>query len=125
MEDSIIAIIAAAAIGLIQLIAVANKKKKQQARTMQKWAEEEQYEAMESDLELEVEEVEEVSAPFMVKRMLKPHEEGGPMAKPVVSIAADEADLMGTADEEESLFEDFTPQKAILFSEVLKPKWNS
>ncbi|MCL2728084.1 MAG: hypothetical protein FWD56_06850, partial [Bacteroidales bacterium] len=97
----------------------------QQARTMQKWAEEEQYEAMDSDLELEVEEVEEVAAPIMVQRMARPQAKGTLQVKPMAVFAEDEIGAAEIKDEEASLFEDFTPQKAILFSEVLKPKWNS
>lgn len=135
MDESIIAIIAAVAIGIFQLVTSANKKKRERERIIQKWTEEEQTHVMNEwealgmvEMEEEMNEAKEVAAPQVIQRLFRPEEEGGPMAKPVLAVTEEEEESPITAapdDEMGSLWDDFTPQKAVLFSEVLNPKWNS
>ena len=138
MDDTIITIIAAAAIVLFQVVTSINKKKRareqQTARPQPEYYadfEMDEVEEMEKMDEVEgmeevkevVNRVEEVKNPMVVvprSRIFKPEEEGGPMAKPQAILLEETA-----VEEEESLLHDFTPQKAILFSEVINPKWNS
>ena len=138
MDDSIIAIIAAAVIGLTQFVVSANKKKKEKERMINRRIEQEYYAQREEGDEEEdsfymedpLQEV--LSSQFggeMPRRMLTPEEEGGPMAKPVFTIS--EAQPMEQKaeeyeEEEEGIFlHDFTPKSAILFSEVINSRWNS
>ena len=116
MDDSIIAIVAAVAIGIFQLVVSINKKKKEKQRIYRSWSEEENEEA---------EVVEEEVVPY---RALTPQQEGGPMVMSLPTIELEEKlfeEEEETLETEGLLLQDFTPQKAIIFSEVLHQRWNS
>ncbi|MCL2738913.1 MAG: hypothetical protein FWE30_05650 [Bacteroidales bacterium] len=112
MNDSIITIIAVVAIGLFQWINSMNKRRKAQEQRMR--SQTGTY-TMDTDFE-EVEGPEPVS----LFRMLKPQEEGGRRAAPIMA-----PEPVAEVEEEEPLLADFTPRNAILFSEVMSPKWNT
>ena len=134
--DSIIAIVAAIAIGIFQLVSSANKKKRAREAAMRP-----QIDSYIADYEIETEESEELERVVempeeepiiaqkvpLIRRMMRPEEEGGPMNKPISAI--EEGEIKGveaTASEEDtSLLLDFTPQKAIIYAEILNPRWNS
>jgi len=148
--ETIFTIVAAAVILLVQLAMRANKqqKAKKQAmlsqrgvafskneeagemgfweKEMARWAEAEK---MEGWAECEAAEELDVVPPAPVaSRMSKPKEERRQMAKPVVTPIKDESmEILGeegiAADDEDHALFGFTPQKAILFSEVINPKW--
>ena len=135
MDDSIIAVIAAISIGIIQLVISANKKKKVKERIVRSWADEERYgqtvalegwEKWDEPEGLEkVEEMEnDVLAPF---RMTMPQNERiePPMHTMEIEEIEDIEDEKEVIEETESVLSDFTPQKAILYAEVINPKWNS
>ena len=133
MDDSIITILVVVTLGIFQLVVSINKKKRAREQAMRSpseyFAPDSELEALE-DLSKMFYPVEEPvqPAPEVVKvkptpvpspRLLKPEEEGGPIAKPI-SLFVDE-----DASEQHELLLDFTPQKAIIYSEILNPKWNS
>ncbi|MDR2585817.1 MAG: hypothetical protein LBC84_06325 [Prevotellaceae bacterium] len=114
MDDSIIAIIAAVAIGLVQLVASVNKKKRAQERLSQTRMQSEWF--ISEDPEMDMEEAKEPET-FLKKYSLG-------VADPVTTSPIDQSEEE-CANAEESFLDDFTPEKAIIFSEVLKTKWNS
>ena len=126
MDDSIITIIVLAVLGTIQLLTSINKKKRARERILQTWSEEE-LEGQEAEEDV----IEEVTAPFTIRKMM-PDEDSRFMTKPMLAsikkgpgtIAADEIIAVEEV-EGESPLEHFTPQQAILYSEIINPKWNS
>jgi len=117
MDDSIIAIIAAIAIGLFQLVNSVNKRKR--AQEQRRRAQTGGYTEEPDVAYIEEPEFHSVYKPIVMPRILKPEEEGGPMSTPLTTMEVEET------EEASTLLEDFTPQNAILFSEVLNPKWKS
>ena len=146
MDDSIITILVLAALGIVQLVASINKKKKAQEQRMHSQtgaysANTDFEETEEPDPERfffgGLPELQEESLPISPKpspffssktspfsRVLKPEEEGGPMTytyeDEVAKTAAIEENAIG---EEDSPLYHFTPQQAILYSEIINPKW--
>ena len=126
MDDSIFAILAAIAIGLIQVVTSINKKKKAREQAMRPPSDAHLlYFDMEETEEPEIDETvyrqEKTIAELATARprMLRPEEEGGPMAQPIQPSEAE------ASEDEDFLLHDFTPQKAIIFSEMLNQRWNS
>ena len=110
MDDSIIAVIAAILIGVFQLVASANKKKKEKERIMQTWSQEGPDVA---------------PVPVMTSAKKRKGVKKDQIGKTVAEIADITEKEVDESEETTSLLHDFSPQKAILFSEVLNPKWNS
>ena len=104
--DTILTILAAIAILLVQLVVRANKRKRVQEREGGALT-------MRSVFSEEMEETEGME------------KEGG--YAPIATIDEAEAGRAGEMplEEEELALPDFTAQKAILYSEVINPKWNS
>jgi len=157
MDDSIITILVLAALGIVQLVASINKKKRAQEQRMRSqtgaYTVDADFEEMEEpDSEGQIFGLPELQekqlphspqpsplfapqpSPFfsskLSNRELKPKEEGGSMFKPLLTFA--EAAAMETAaveeevmGEEDSVLYHFTPQQAILYSEIINSKWNS
>ena len=120
MDDSIIAIIAAISIGIFQLVVSANKKKR--AR--------EQVKHLRPDAFVPDFEMEEIGD--WEERVNVHHQEEPPekilILAPKEDIIPRERDMPleeEESSEKDSILYDFTPQKAILFSEVINQKWNS
>ena len=136
MDDSIIAVIAAIAIGIFQLVTSVNKKRKAQEQRMRS-----QSDAYEADTDWEeAEEAEEAEPtaplftvlseqavralePVSLSQVRKPQKERGFKAIPYTAPEAEAA--AESEDEEESLLSDFTLRNAVLFSEVMNSKWNT
>ena len=132
MDDSIITILVVVALGFFQLVVSINKKKRVREQAMRprpitnepnsEWEEFEDFAKMLYRMEEPEQPAQEVvqvkPVPVSAPGVLKPEEEGGPMNEPI-SI------LMEEAPEFVELLLEFTPQKAIIYSEVINPKWNS
>ena len=119
MDDSIITILVVVTLGIFQLVMSINKKKRAQEQALRS-----RLNSVAPDSELEVlEELEKMFYPIEKLEqpvpVLQPKVEGVPMAKPIPVVIEEEA------LECPELLSGFTPQKAIIFSEILNPKWNS
>ena len=117
MDDSIIAIIAAIAIGLFQLVSSINKRKRAQEQRMRfppsTYTETVDFEDIKEPARISL------YKPISLPRELKPEEEGGPMSDPIMSMEVEDTEGIST------LLQDFTPLNAILFTEVMNPKWKT
>ena len=113
MDDSIIAIIAAVAIGIFQLVNSVNKKKKTQEQRMRSRPEPEEFFFDFPDAQEQA-----FSTPLFESSCT-------PESAPLPDITpVKEMETMESEDAEEAfLLHDFTPLNAILFSEVMQPKW--
>ena len=133
MDDSIITILVVITLGIFQFVVSMNKKKRAREQAMRPrpvtYQPDSELEEMEDlrkmffpteELEQPAQEVVKVKpVPVSAPRVLKLEEEGGPMSKPVTVVM--EEDVF----EQSELLLDFTPQKAIIYSEIINPKWNS
>ncbi|MCL1973893.1 MAG: hypothetical protein FWG54_03650 [Bacteroidetes bacterium] len=117
MDDSIIAIIAAVAIGLFQLVNSVNKKKRTQEQRMHSRPQRDEF-----FFDLPEKEEPAFSTPFF-EASCPPESPSLPTTAPVKKREAEEVMEVEDAEEEASLLQDFTPLNAILFSEVMHPKW--